>query len=179
MGCSMGGGLAIDFALAHPERTKSLILVGSGPAGLELDTNDPEDLFEAAGKAYEANDLDLAAEIETQIWFDGQNRTADDVDPIMRKLAYEMNRLALEHEAKKLGKHIRKEGTPAVERLNELTMPVLIIIGQNDIPYLLAAADYMEKHLAHAKKVLLPNAAHLPNMEQPQAFREVLDSFLV
>ena len=36
-GCSMGGGLSIDFALSHPHRVAKLILVGSGPAGLELD----------------------------------------------------------------------------------------------------------------------------------------------
>ena len=37
MGCSMGGGLAMDFALTHPSRVRALIMVGSGPSGLELD----------------------------------------------------------------------------------------------------------------------------------------------
>ncbi len=37
MGCSMSGGLAIDYALAHREKVSALILVGSGPPGLELD----------------------------------------------------------------------------------------------------------------------------------------------
>src|SRR5688572_4798230 len=35
MGCSMGGGLAMDFALASPSRVKALIMVGSGPSGLD------------------------------------------------------------------------------------------------------------------------------------------------
>jgi pimeloyl-ACP methyl ester carboxylesterase len=38
MGCSMGGGLALDFALTHPSRAKALIMVDAGPSGLELDT---------------------------------------------------------------------------------------------------------------------------------------------
>ena len=33
MGCSMGGGLAMDFALTRPSRVKALIMVGSGPSG--------------------------------------------------------------------------------------------------------------------------------------------------
>src|SRR5689334_24017318 len=41
MGCSMGGGLALDFALTYPSRLKALILVGSGPSGLELDVPRP------------------------------------------------------------------------------------------------------------------------------------------
>ena len=40
MGCSMGGGLSIDFALSHPDRVAKLILVGSGPAGLEFEAGD-------------------------------------------------------------------------------------------------------------------------------------------
>ncbi|MBK8433568.1 MAG: alpha/beta hydrolase [Chloroflexi bacterium] len=41
MGCSMGGGLALEFALAHPAQVKALILVGSGPTGLALDVPEP------------------------------------------------------------------------------------------------------------------------------------------
>ena len=37
VGCSMGGGLALDFALAHPPRVRALVMVGSGPSGLDLD----------------------------------------------------------------------------------------------------------------------------------------------
>ncbi len=37
MGCSMGGGIAMDFTLANPARVRALIMVGSGPSGLTLD----------------------------------------------------------------------------------------------------------------------------------------------
>jgi hypothetical protein len=57
--------------------------------------------FTDAEKAFEAGDLDLVAEIETQIWFDGMDRTPEQVNPEMRKLLYEMNRLALSYEVKK------------------------------------------------------------------------------
>lgn len=73
MGCSMGGELAIDFAIAQPDRVKALILVGSAPAGLELDVP-PLAKFGEAEKAWQAGDLDLLTEVETQIWFDGRYR---------------------------------------------------------------------------------------------------------
>ncbi|MBK9940632.1 MAG: alpha/beta hydrolase [Kouleothrix sp.] len=94
MGCSMGGGLAMDFALTYPPRVQALIMVGSGPSGLELDVATPSK-FADAEKAFEAGDLDLLAEIETQIWFDGSDRTPDQVNQAMRKLLYEMDHIAL------------------------------------------------------------------------------------
>ncbi|MEW5942200.1 MAG: alpha/beta hydrolase, partial [Chloroflexota bacterium] len=97
MGCSMGGGLAMNFALTHPSRANALIMVGSAPVGLELDVPTPAKFAEAE-KAYEAKDFDLLCELETQIWFDGEGRTPQQVNPQMRKLAYEMNRIALAHD---------------------------------------------------------------------------------
>jgi pimeloyl-ACP methyl ester carboxylesterase len=68
MGCSMGGGLAMDFALAQPSKVRALIMVDAGPSGLELDVPTPAKFAEAE-QAYTAGDLDRVAELETQIWF--------------------------------------------------------------------------------------------------------------
>ena len=177
MGCSMGGGLAIDYALAHPGRVAGLILVGSGPSGLELDVPTPK-LFAMAEAAYEAGDLDRVAEIETQIWFDGPTRTAGQVDPAQRALAYEMNRTALAHEATGIGERVAGTAEPSAGRLGELTMPVQIIIGAHDIPYLRAAADYMLTHLPDVRLATIADGAHLPNMDQPAEFRQIVSTFL-
>lgn len=179
MGCSIGGGLAIDFTLTHPTKVKHLILVGSGPAGLDLDAEEPEELFAEAEKAFKSGDIDRAAEIDTQIWFDGVGRTKDDVDATVRAKALDMDRIALTHYATGLGKHVRKEfDKPAVERLGEITTPTLVIVGKNDIEYLRLSADYMEKHLPNPTKVVMDNAAHLPNMEHPEIFRQAIEAFL-
>ena len=175
MGCSMGGGLAMDFALTHPSKVKALIMVGSGPSGLELDVPTPAK-FADAEKAFEAGDLDLVAELETQIWFDGAGRTPEQVNPTMRKLLYEMDRLALSHEVKQLGKRLPNTETPAV--VQDLRVPVLIIVGSHDTPYILAAADYMEQNIRSAKKVTIADAAHLPNMDRPQEFQGIVHEFL-
>ena len=178
MGCSMGGGLAMDFALTYPSKTKALIMVDSGPTGLELDTPGPDDLFEEAEEAYKAGDLDRVAEIETQIWFDGMGRTPGQVNPAMRQLAHEMNRTALSHDAKGLGKRIPDTEVPAVERLGELSVPVLVVVGDQDIPYMLAAADHMVEKIPSAQKGIIADAAHLPNMDQPDEFQRIVTEFL-
>lgn len=177
MGCSMGGGLAMDFALTHPSRVKALIMVDSGPSGLELDIEVPSK-FADVEKAFEDGNLDLVAEIETQIWFDGTGRTPEQVNQTMRALLYEMNRIALAHEVKQLGKRLPNTETPAVNRLQDLEIPVLIIVGSHDMPYTLAAANYMEDKIKLARKVTIEDAAHLPNMDQPQEFQRVVTDFL-
>ena len=177
MGCSMGGGLALDFALKYPSRVKALIMVGSGPSGLELDVPAPAK-FADAEKAFEAGDLDLVAEIETQIWFDGMGRTPEQVDQTIRKLAYEMDRLALAHEAKQLGKRLPNTETPAFDRLTQLNVPVLVIVCEHDTPYILAAADYMIEKIPSARKVRIEDAAHLPNIDHPDEFQKAVQNFL-
>jgi pimeloyl-ACP methyl ester carboxylesterase len=177
MGCSMGGGIAMDFALEHPSRIKALIMVGSAPGGLELDVPTPAK-FEEAEKIFESGDLDRLAEIETQIWFDGTDRTPEQVDPAMRRLLYEMDRKALAHEAKKLGKRLPNIETRGVDRLSELRIPVLVIVGAHDTPYILAAADTMAEKLPSAQKVTILDAAHLPNMDHPTEFQDIVENFL-
>jgi pimeloyl-ACP methyl ester carboxylesterase len=177
MGCSMGGGLAMDFALTHPSRAKALIMVDSGPSGLKLDVPSSSK-FADAEKAFEAGDMDLVAEIETQIWFDGIDRTPEQVNPAMRELLYEMNRLALSHEIKQLGKRQPNTQTPAFDRLGDLNLPVLIIVGAHDTPYTLAAADYMTEKIPSARKVIIEDAAHLPNMDHPPEFQGIVKDFL-
>ncbi len=177
MGCSMGGGLAMDVALTHPTSVQALIMVDSGPSGLELDVETPAKFAEAE-QAYTAGDLDRVAELETQIWFDGMNRKPSEVNQAMRALAYEMNRHALALDAQGLGKRLPDTQTPAAGRLKELDIPVLVIVGAQDTPYMLAAADYMIEHIRTARKVIIEDAAHLPNMDQPDQFQRIVTAFL-
>jgi 3-oxoadipate enol-lactonase len=62
--------------------------------------------------------------------------------------------------------------------LKELDIPVLVIVGAQDTPYMLAAADYMIQHIRSARKVIIEDAADLPNMDQPDQFQRVVTAFL-
>jgi pimeloyl-ACP methyl ester carboxylesterase len=144
---------------------------------LELDVPAPSK-FADAERAFEAGDLDLVAEIETQIWFDGAGRSPDQVNSAMRRLAYDMNRNALSHEAKGLGKRLPNTQSRAFEHLDALNIPTLVIVGAHDTPYILGAADYMIGKMPSAKKVIIEDAAHLPNMEHPDEFQRIVKGFL-
>jgi pimeloyl-ACP methyl ester carboxylesterase len=177
MGCSIGGSLAMDFALAYPARVRALIMVGSGPSGLRLDVEEHPEMANAV-KAYEAGDLDRVAELETRVWFDGMGRTPRDVDQEMRALALEMNRLALSHQAKGLGRRVPAGGEPAAQRLGELAMPVLVVTGVHDEPYIQAAHAIMAAGIPNVTAVRIDAAAHLLNMDQPDEFHALVSRFL-
>jgi len=176
IGCSMGGGTALDYALREPDKVRALVLVDSAPSGLQIDLPTPPK-FSLVEEAEKAGDLELVSELETQIWFDG-DRPTESIDQKMRQLAYDMNLIALRNDAKELGTRLPNSKIPAVERLSELQMPVLAIVGENDIPYAHAAADVMGTHISNYRRVTIANAAHLPNMDQPVEFEKVLVNFL-
>lgn len=179
MGCSIGAGLAIDYALTHPDDVKSLILVGGEPAGFEANVEWPEELFAKSEQAFKSGDVDRVAEIDMKIWFDGFGRSDENLNQGARKRGFEMARLVAEHELKGIGTHIRKTfAAPAVDRLAELKMPSLVIIGENDLPILKLAADYLSTHIPDATRALISDAAHLPNMEHPEQFRAIVEDFL-
>jgi 3-oxoadipate enol-lactonase len=177
MGSSMGGGIAMDFALEHSARVRAIIMVGSGPTGLALDVPAPAKLEEIE-QAYALADYERVAELRTQLWFDGEGRSPNQVDPEMRRLAHDMNRGVVGHETKQLGKRLPNARVPAVERLNQLSQPVLVIVGEHDIPYIRAAAAYMASNIPTAQQHTMADAAHLPNMDHPEVFQQLVASFL-
>lgn len=167
----------MDFALTHPDRVKALVMVGSGPSGLNLDVPGHPKETEAE-EAYDGGDLERVAELEAQIWFDGMGRTAQQVSQGMRGLALEMNRLALSHAALQLGKRLPDSDVSAADRLDGLGIPVLILVGVHDIPFIQSAAEYMVEKIPSARKVMLEDAAHLPNMDHPDRFQSAVSAFL-
>ena len=175
IGCSMGGGTCMDFALEHPDMAAALVMVGSGPVGLDLDVPMPAKFAEIEAAA-KNGEWEKFLELETQVWFDGEGRAPGDVNQEARAKMAAMNRHALA-----LTRHA--EGTPkamqppAAERLGELRLPVLVIYGDRDVPYIQGAAKVMGERIAGAKVVLMPNTAHLPNMEQPDEFNQIVLNF--
>ena len=55
---------------------------------------------------------------------------------------------------------------------------MLVIVGEHDIPYIQAAANYMAENIPSAVKVVIEDAAHLTNMDHPAKFQDVVDEFL-
>jgi 3-oxoadipate enol-lactonase len=175
MGSSQGAKTVIDFTLEHPEYTKALILVAPSVSGFIFTGNPPLQTPQIE-KAEKKGDLDQVNELELQIWVDGPNRGPELVDTQVRELARDMNRIALSTPLN-LGNEIPLEPT-AVNRLGEIHVPTLILVGNMDRPRTLACADFLERHIPGAKKVVMHGVAHLLNMENPQVFNQHVNAFL-
>ncbi len=183
LGCSNGGRIAIDFALAYPERVRSLALSGPALGGFEWKNASAEDLavIEACEvgirDAYEAEDLDLAAELECKLWVDGLKHTPDAVDPSFRARALALIRAQFDLPEDK-GKRVPLE-PPAAQRLADLEIPVLLVTGALDTPDILAIAAQIEQEAPDVRRENIPGSAHLPNMEKPADFNRLVLDFLM
>jgi pimeloyl-ACP methyl ester carboxylesterase len=176
LGCSKGGSTIIDFALEHPEMAGALITVGSSPGGTEF-TGSPPKQWDELTAAFDSGDLARTSELEVQIWVDGRTRTPDQVDPAIRDLVREMNMVPLATEAANLGSEQRLE-PPALNRLDDISAPMLVIVGDLDDPNIGAAADMMTQRIAGAQQAIISGTAHLPNMERPAEFNRLVLDFL-
>ena len=131
LGCSLSGEVVLDFALEHPEQVTALILVSMTPGGFQLQGEPPAQLFEMLG-AIEQGDLARASDLQNRIWIDGPFRQPEQVNPLVRQRAAEMNQIALANGTwgKAEAQPANPLNPPAVQRLAEIRVPTLIIAGQ-------------------------------------------------
>jgi 3-oxoadipate enol-lactonase len=176
MGLSMGGGIAIDFTLAHPEIVAALIPVAAGVSGFQSSEASRQKWAEIE-KATERGDIAQAVELENRMWTDGPNRRPEQVNPVVRQRVAEMNthNYALLNPDAPLPQGLEP---PAISRLSEIRVPTLIIVGDEDVQDILVIADILEAGIADAKKVIIPGTAHHLNMEKPEEFNQVVLTFL-
>ena len=179
VGCSLSGEVILDFALEHPEKVAALILVSAVPGGFEMQGEPPSNLFEMIS-AIQQGDLTLASELQNRLWIDGPFRQPEQVNARVRQRAAEMNRIALTNGTwgKADTQPANPLNPPARQRLAEIRVPTLIIAGGLDHPEILRAAEVMAAAIPQAKKVIISDCAHLPNMEQPAKFNRVILDFL-
>jgi 3-oxoadipate enol-lactonase len=181
VGCSMNGMVCMDFTLRWPERVRALVMVASRPYGSGSMDDETVALIKAANAAggdEDNPDLDKINAGEIDAWVVGVGRTRDQLDPAVLQLALEMNRQALAFEVMELGTPTPPYFTDAADRLNQITTPVLIVYGDHDRAYVTAAADRMAAEIPNARKVLLNGTAHLPNLERPADFNQLVLDFL-
>ena len=175
VGCSMGGSLAIDFAIDHPERVSKLVLVGAGVSGAQQDPRH-DGLYAEVMAADERGDMNAVNELEMYLWLDGPHRPRGYVAQPLRELFLDMNGRNLNADWAK--SPIQNLEPPAAKRLDEITAPTLVIFGDADLEPIRETADLLASSIRSARKAAIHDAAHLPNLEHPEEFNRLVLAFL-
>ncbi|HEY4202668.1 MAG TPA: alpha/beta hydrolase [Devosiaceae bacterium] len=176
VGSSMGGGLAIDFALENPERTVGLVLVGTSITGSpepEL-PEEAEQIIDALDYAEERGNLSTVNRIQAHLWLDGPLSESGRVEGPVRDLFLEMNGNALNKP--KLTQEEERE--PAVDAVTAITAPVLLMVGDLDFPHIIERHSDLSDDIENSFAVVLEDTAHLPSLERPDLFNPLLLEFL-
>ena len=175
--CSFGGKNAIDFALAYPDMVDKLVVVGSALGGFEysaeMQENDAleEEVFEKGGKF-------AAVEHDVRSWVDGPKRQPHEVDMYLREKVREMdlNTFSL-YDPDNVGKRVQPE-LEAFGRLHELLAPTLAIYGELEWVDMIQICEAIASIAPHARSAAIEGTCHLPNMERPDIFNEIVGAFL-
>jgi 3-oxoadipate enol-lactonase len=177
VGASMGGGISLQVAVARPDLVSALVLVGSGVRGHDWSDYVTRAWAEEEA-AFERGDLDEAVEVNLRTWVDGPHRAPGAVDPEVRRKVGEMQRRALELYVEG-GADAEEEALvlDIGDRLGDISVPTLAIVGEHDVQDVHAVADRLEREIG-ATRVTIAGAAHLPNLEKPRAFDELVLGFL-
>jgi pimeloyl-ACP methyl ester carboxylesterase len=173
VGLSMGGGIALQFALDFPERVLSLTLVDSALPGLTYseETTAPIEALVDAVRAQGAHSA-LDSLWLNHPFFDGVRRVPGQFERVRK--------IVLDFEAPDMREGARPPDyqPDLVSRLPEVTAPALIVVGENDIADFRLAADILAENLARARLAVITDCWHLPPVEKPDEFNDLLIDFL-
>ena len=67
---------------------------------------------------------------------------------------------------------------PATQRLHEIKVPTLVIVGERDLVDFHTIADTLQQGIFGARKVVMPGVGHMANLEAPEKFDEIVLGFL-
>jgi pimeloyl-ACP methyl ester carboxylesterase len=177
VGNSAGGTVSMQFSLQHPERVQALILVdpavyegGGGPAWLRPFYNAPQmnHLGPLFVRSIQKSGLDL---IKTA-WYAPAKITQETWEGYAKPLLADNWDRALWYFT------AASQPSNLPERLSEFSLPVLVISGDSDKIVPTADTVRLADALPNAMLVVIPQAGHVPQEEQPVLFMQAVDDFL-
>jgi pimeloyl-ACP methyl ester carboxylesterase len=156
-GHSLGGFISLAFHLAYPERVKALILQGCGPGYRNPETRATWN-ERAEQRARNLEEKGLAA-------LGGHSEV---------HISTQRSALGLAKAARGILKQV---DASVIDSLPRIAVPVLIMVGDSDTAFL-NGSNYMASRIPHATKVVIPQAGHGANVDQPEIVNEALRRFL-
>jgi 3-oxoadipate enol-lactonase len=172
IGTSLGGSLAVEFALTCPDRTTGLVLAGSTLRGYPYSDDYVKEFLYYRKIARREGIAVAQAESRSNPLL----QSLVDKPPVFESVKTMIRDYSGYHWVTH-DPH-RVFHPPAIKRLSEITCPVQIIVGQHDIPDTQGVADRLIREIGHAQSTVLPNVGHIVNMEAPEQFNRIVLDFL-
>lgn len=173
VGASWGGRVAVNFALAHPGRVRSLTLLAPPWPGYDWSA-DMVAYDEAETAALASGDLDAAVRVNLDMWLRGPGRGWEDVAPGLAERLRTPVRTSLVNQDT-VGEHSRGGAAGDVATI---AVPTLVGIGLLDVPDFQDIARRYAAEIPGAALVEFPGAAHLIALDAPAELVTALRSFL-
>ena len=177
VGISYGGRIAMEFAIRYPLRVAGLVLVAPGLGGFDW-TAQMLDYGTRSDDLAQRGDLEGLVALDLATWLAGPKRKLDALDPGLVAQLAEMIRGANARWAEQARGTAQWLDPPAATRLQALRAPTLVMVGDADLPDMLAIADLIEKRVKGARKVVFGGVAHMLPLERPDEFYRMVARFL-
>lgn len=170
VGLSLGGMVAMDYALDYPEEVEKLVLVGPGLRGY-VAAPDPL-VAEAYRRAHEDPEGAAGAMMDQVGWI------SSDAGPIAHGRMQRMLTRNVQTWAFMDPSRLAWSAVPTIERLGDIYVPTLLVVGDKDMPAILEIADTLTTRIANIQRVTIPGGSHHPNLDRPEEFNQAVQSFL-
>lgn len=169
VGLSMGGGIALNFALSHPERVSRLILISPAMIGWEW-SDEWKSLWRGVAKAARSGDMDLARER----WLDHP------MFAMVRKsdAAGEFRAAIKAYHGRQWIRDDQRAELPDVDRLHTLSVPTLLLTGERDVADMRLIAEVIEGAAPGVTRIDYAGAGHLLHIERPAEIAGAIGEFL-
>ncbi|MFI8193472.1 alpha/beta fold hydrolase [Streptomyces sp. NPDC085946] len=176
VGLSMGGVIATDTVLEHPDLVRAVVTCGAVTGDWRYTDAWHRDLQAETGRALAAGDVEgwLAAFLRGVA---GPHRTTDDVDrDVLRRLREMALNTIAKHTPGETDWHVPVTGT--LVRAPEIGVPLLTLNGALEPAGLHAAAERLAATVRDGRSATIEGTGHYPNMEKPEDFNAALLGFL-
>ena len=169
IGLSMGGVFGLAAALRYPGIFTSMVLADTSsklaPEGIAA-------FKDRVAKVRAGHSMEPMVDLTLKRWFKDSFRAKSPA--LMERVAQWIRTTPAE------GYCGTSAAIPTIDvttKLHEIEVPVLVLVGADDIAMPVAFSETLVKHLPNAELVVIPDAGHLSNLEQPEAFNAALESF--